>query len=174
MDNKITATAHDISVGADNGQSPSVTKHTNSITDNNCARNLQSTGTPVGENLETVSMEELYDTVYPIKKPLVEDLIYNGVYLFVGAPKVGKSFLMAEIGFCVSAGIDLWGHKTNQEQCCIWHWKMIMQDFNRDFQECLELMWQSIFTSPHVPKISMKVWKNSLKRFLWLMLIQDL
>lgn len=114
MDNKITATAHDISVGADNGQSPSVTKHTNSITDNNCARNLQSTGTPVGENLETVSMEELYDTVYPIKKPLVEDLIYNGVYLFVGAPKVGKSFLMAEIGFCVSAGIDLWGHKTNQ------------------------------------------------------------
>ena len=114
MDNKITATAHDISVGADNGQSPSVTKHTNSITDNNCARNLQSTGTPVGENLETVSMEELYNTVYPIKKPLVEDLIYNGVYLFVGAPKVGKSFLMAEIGFCVSAGIDLWGHKTNQ------------------------------------------------------------
>ena len=114
MDNKITATAHAISVGADNGQSPSVTKHTNSITDNNCARNLQSTGTPVGENLETVSMEELYDTVYPIKKPLVEDLIYNGVYLFVGAPKVGKSFLMAEIGFCVSAGIDLWGHKTNQ------------------------------------------------------------
>ena len=35
MDNKITATAHDISVGADNGQSPSVTKHSNSITDNN-------------------------------------------------------------------------------------------------------------------------------------------
>ena len=114
MNNKTTVTALNVSVGADNGQSPSVTKHSNSITDNNCVRNLQSTGTPVGENLETVSMEELYDTVYPIKKPLVEDLIYNGVYLFVGAPKVGKSFLMAEIGFCVSAGIDLWGHKTNQ------------------------------------------------------------
>ena len=114
MNNKTTVTTLNVSVGADNGQSPSVTKHSNSITDNNCVRNLQSTGTPVGENLETVSMEELYDTVYPIKKPLVEDLIYNGVYLFVGAPKVGKSFLMAEIGFCVSAGIDLWGHKTNQ------------------------------------------------------------
>ena len=114
MNNKTTVAALNVSVGADNGQSPSVTKHSNSITDNNCVRNLQSTGTPVGENLETVSMEELYDTVYPIKKPLVEDLIYNGVYLFVGAPKVGKSFLMAEIGFCVSAGIDLWGHKTNQ------------------------------------------------------------
>ena len=103
MNNKTTVTTLNVSVGADNGQSPSVTKHSNSITDNNCVRNLQSTGTPVGENLETVSMEELYDTVYPIKKPLVEDLIYNGVYLFVGAPKVGKSFLMAEIGFCVSA-----------------------------------------------------------------------
>ena len=114
MNNKTTVTTLNVSVGADNGQSQSVTKHSNSITDNNCVRNLQSTGTPVGENLETVSMEELYDTVYPIKKPLVEDLIYNGVYLFVGAPKVGKSFLMAEIGFCVSAGIDLWGHKTNQ------------------------------------------------------------
>lgn len=114
MNNKTTVTTLNVSVGADNGQSPSVTKHSNSITDNNCVRNLQSTGTPVGENLETVSMEELYDTVYPIKKPLVEDLIYNGVYLFVGAPKVGKSFLMAEIGFCVSAGIDLWRHKTNQ------------------------------------------------------------
>ena len=114
MNNKTTVAALNVYVGADNGQSPSVTKHSNSITDNNCVRNLQSTGTPVGENLETVSMEELYDTVYPIKKPLVEDLIYNGVYLFVGAPKVGKSFLMAEIGFCVSAGIDLWGHKTNQ------------------------------------------------------------
>ena len=114
MNNKTTVAALNVSVGADNGQSPSVTKHSNSITDNNCVRNLQSTGTPVGENLETVSMEELYDTVYPIKKPLVEDLIYNGVYLFVGAPKVGKSFLMAEIGFCVSTGIDLWGHKTNQ------------------------------------------------------------
>ena len=80
MNNKTTVTALNVSVGADNGQSPSVTKHSNSITDNNCVRNLQSTGTPVGENLETVSMEELYDTVYPIKKPLVEDLIYNGVY----------------------------------------------------------------------------------------------
>ena len=114
MDNKRIVTAQNVSVGADNEQSQSVPKHSNSITDNTGVRNLQATGTLVGENLETVSMDELYDTVYPIKKPLVEDLVYNGVYLFVGAPKVGKSFLMAEIGFCVSAGVDLWGHKTNQ------------------------------------------------------------
>lgn len=44
MNNKTTVAALNVSVGADNGQSPSVTKHSNSITDNNCVRNLQSTG----------------------------------------------------------------------------------------------------------------------------------
>ena len=33
MNNKTTVTALNVSVGADNGQSPSVTKHSNSITD---------------------------------------------------------------------------------------------------------------------------------------------
>ena len=47
MNNKTTVTTLNVSVGADNGQSQSVTKHSNSITDNNCVRNLQSTGTPV-------------------------------------------------------------------------------------------------------------------------------
>ena len=42
--------------------------------------------------LETISMEEMYDTIYPPKIPIVDGLIYNGTYLFVGAPKVGKSF----------------------------------------------------------------------------------
>lgn len=61
-------------------------------------------------NLQTVSMEELYDTVYPPKLPIVDGLIYNGTYLFVGAPKVGKSFFMAQLGYHVSKGIPLWGY----------------------------------------------------------------
>ena len=36
MNNKTTVTTLNVSVGADNEQSPSVTKHSNSITDNNC------------------------------------------------------------------------------------------------------------------------------------------
>ena len=44
--------------------------------------------------LKTVSMSELLDNVYQSKPPLVDGLLYRGTYLFVGAPKLGKSFLM--------------------------------------------------------------------------------
>lgn len=73
MNNKTTVTTLNVSVGADNGQSPSVTKHSNSITDNNCVRNLQSTGTPVGENLERESIDEQekeIDGLYDDRKKL--------------------------------------------------------------------------------------------------------
>ena len=52
--------------------------------------------------LETITMEELYDTIYPPKAAVVDKLIYNGTYLFVGAPKIEKSFLMAQLGYHVS------------------------------------------------------------------------
>ena len=45
--------------------------------------------------LPSLSMNELYEKVYPGKPPVVEGLLYPGVYLFVGAPKVGKS-----LGLC--------------------------------------------------------------------------
>lgn len=62
--------------------------------------------------LETISMTELYDTVYPSKKPLIDGMLYSGLYMFVGAPKTGKSFAMEQIGYHISKGIDLWGRKV--------------------------------------------------------------
>ena len=59
-------------------------------------------------------MEELYDTAYPPKIPIVDGLIYNGTYLFVGAPKVGKSFFMAQLGYHVSMGLPLWGYPVQK------------------------------------------------------------
>ena len=44
--------------------------------------------------LPTVSMQDLYENVYPSRAPVIDGLLYAGTYLFVGAPKVGKSFLM--------------------------------------------------------------------------------
>lgn len=52
--------------------------------------------------LHTVSISELYDTAYKPKTPIVENLLYGGTYLFVGAPKVGKSFFMAQLAYHVS------------------------------------------------------------------------
>ena len=62
--------------------------------------------------LPSLSMNELYDHVFPGKPPVVEGLLYPGVYLFVGAPKVGKSFLMAQLAYHVSMGLPLWGYEV--------------------------------------------------------------
>lgn len=64
--------------------------------------------------LPTLSMNELYEKVFPGKPSVVEGLLYPGVYLFVGAPKVGKSFLMAQLGYHVSRGLPLWGYAVHR------------------------------------------------------------
>lgn len=112
------ATAPISSVGADGKQSLCKTNK-QSIADLPDKGNLQATkndgaGQSGQEELQTVTMEELYDTVYPPKVPIVDGLIYNGTYLFVGAPKVGKSFFMAQLGYHVSRGIPLWDYPVNQ------------------------------------------------------------
>ncbi|NCD01983.1 MAG: AAA family ATPase [Clostridia bacterium] len=104
------ATAPEPSIGVDVEQP--LTKNTNQIIANITKQNnLQATKSPVNSGqsgLETISMDELYDAVYPPKIPIVDGLIYNGTYLFVGAPKVGKSFFMAQLGYHVSKGLPLW------------------------------------------------------------------
>ena len=62
--------------------------------------------------MHTVSLTELYDTVYLPKKQIIEGLLCSGAYLFAGAPKVGKSFFMAQLGYHISNGITLWDNYT--------------------------------------------------------------
>lgn len=64
--------------------------------------------------LHTVSMSKLYDTVYRTNPRIVDDFLYAGTYLFVGAPKVGKSFFMAQLSYHVSTGLPLWGHHIHK------------------------------------------------------------
>lgn len=64
--------------------------------------------------LQTVSMTELYGTVYKSIAPVMDNLLYSGTYLFVGAPKVGKSFFMAQLAYHISMGISLWGYPVHQ------------------------------------------------------------
>ena len=104
------ATAPEPSIGVDVEQ-PLIKKDNQIITNFTTQNNLQATKSPDNSGqsgLETISMEELYDAVYPPKIPIVDGLIYNGTYLFVGAPKVGKSFFMAQLGYHVSKGLPLW------------------------------------------------------------------
>jgi len=64
--------------------------------------------------LKTVSMSELYETAYQSKPPLIDGLLYSGTYLFVGAPKLGKSFFMAQLAYHISMGIPLWNYPVNK------------------------------------------------------------
>ena len=59
--------------------------------------------------LHTVSMNDLYQHIYQRRPPVIDGLLYPGTYLFAGAPKVGKSFLMAQLAYHVSMGLPLWG-----------------------------------------------------------------
>ena len=124
MTAKEKMTAPIASVGADVEQ-PSSNKLTNqSIADLPGKGNLQATNNAENtaksankknlDDLETVSMMELYDTAYPPKLPIVDGLLYNGTYLFVGSPKIGKSFFMAQIGYHISKGLPLWGFSVRQ------------------------------------------------------------
>ena len=64
--------------------------------------------------LPVVSMTELYNSVYESKPPIVDGLLYPGTYLFVGSPKYGKSFLMLQLTYHISAGLPIWGYAVRQ------------------------------------------------------------
>lgn len=49
-------------------------------------------------------MTDLFDTAYPPKSVMIENLLYAGTYLFVGAPKIGKSFFMAQLSYHIATG----------------------------------------------------------------------
>ena len=110
------------SVGADGGQPPhNSTKQR--IPHETCESN------PPQENIEeirerirrmndphylhTVSMTELYQTAYKSRPPVIDGLLYAGAYILAGAPKIGKSFLVAQLAYHVSTGQRLWGYEVH-------------------------------------------------------------
>lgn len=117
MTNKIKTTAPVSSVGAD-GEQPNTKKDKQIITNETAKNNLQATNCPEksgrGGGLQTVSMTELYDTVYPPRTPIIDGFLYGGTYLFVGAPKVGKSFFMGQLAYHVAMGLPLWNYPVRK------------------------------------------------------------
>ena len=111
------------SVGADGGQPPHNSTN-QSIPHETCERN------PPEENIEEmrerirrmndphylhkVSMTELYQTAYKSRPPVIDGLLYSGAYILAGAPKIGKSFLVAQLAYHVSTGQRLWGYEVHQ------------------------------------------------------------
>lgn len=64
--------------------------------------------------LHTVSLNELFDNVYESRPSIIDGLLYAGAYFLAGAPKIGKSFLVAQIAYHVGTGQPLWGYEVHQ------------------------------------------------------------
>lgn len=62
----------------------------------------------IKSKLQTLSMTELYEKAFPPKLPIIDNFLYPGLQLIVGAPKVGKTFFMEQIAYHVSSGIPMW------------------------------------------------------------------
>lgn len=69
---------------------------------------------PMLEKLNTINLSELFDSFYENKTALIESLVYPGLYILAGAPKLGKSFLVSQMAYHVSTGIPLWNFKTQK------------------------------------------------------------
>ena len=116
MTEKMKTTAPVSSVGAD-GVQPNVKNHNEIIANSQEQINQQATKNPEksgNDGLHTMSMPELYDTVFVPRVPIVDGFLYGGTYLFVGAPKVGKSFFMAQLAYHVAMGIPLWDYPVRK------------------------------------------------------------
>ena len=119
-ENKMTALGS--SVPADEGQSEICTDtilSENNSDDNNFEeerelyfRKIYRMNDP--DYIHTISLSELYDTVYKSRMPIIDGLLYTGAYILAGAPKIGKSFLVAQIAYHVSTGQALWGYDVKK------------------------------------------------------------
>lgn len=122
LDEQKKTTAPNPSVGADEGQS--LNKNTDIISDfygeNNGLdaelqayfREQQQRNDPA--YLPTVTLNELMEQVYQGRGSIIENFLYTGAYLLAGAPKIGKSFLVAQLAYHVSVGRPIWEYQVKQ------------------------------------------------------------
>lgn len=64
--------------------------------------------------MPTVTLNQLFEEVFPSRPPVIDGLLHTGTYLLAGAPKVGKSFLVAQIAYHVSTGQPLWDNPVRK------------------------------------------------------------
>lgn len=152
-------TAPNVSIGVDTEQS-SIKQTTNSISNRDVNFN------PFDEffkkidpsYMKTVTMQELYQDIYSKKPPVIEGLLYQGTYLFVGSPKIGKSFFMAQLAYHVSTGTPLWDYPVKKGTVLY----LALEDDYRRLQERMYRMFGTDSTENLYFSISSKLLGNGL------------
>lgn len=152
-------TAPNVSIGVDTEQS-SIKETTNSIPNRDVNFN------PFDEffkkidpsYMKTVTMQELYQDIYSKKPPVIEGLLYQGTYLFVGSPKIGKSFFMAQLAYHVSTGTPLWDYPVKKGTVLY----LALEDDYRRLQERMYRMFGTDSTENLYFSVSSKPLGNGL------------
>lgn len=152
-------TAPNVSIGVDTEQS-SIKQTTNSISNRDVNFN------PFDEffkkidpsYMKTVTMQELYQDIYSKKPPVIEGLLYQGIYLFVGSPKIGKSFFMAQLAYHVSTGTPLWDYPVKKGTVLY----LALEDDYRRLQERMYRMFGTDSTENLYFSVSSKPLGNGL------------
>lgn len=86
--------------------------------------------------IDTINMEELYETTYMASPPIIEGFLHTGLYILAGAPKLGKSFLAEQIAYHVAIGKPLWNYKVKQGSVLY----LALEDNYQDIQQRLYRM----------------------------------
>ena len=152
-------TAPNVSIGVDTEQS-SIKQTTNSISNRDVNFN------PFDEffkkidpsYMKTVTMQELYQDIDSKKPPVIEGLLYQGTYLFVGSPKIGKSFFMAQLAYHVSTGTPLWDYPVKKGTVLY----LALEDDYRRLQERMYRMFGTDSTENLYFSVSSKPLGNGL------------
>ncbi len=160
--NENEKTAPISSVGADEGQSSNnniiIAQNGENCNSQNdfCRMMMQKMLDP--SYLPTISMSELYENIYDRKPPIIDGLLYRGTYLFVGAPKVGKSFFMLQLAYHISTGTRLWNYPVNKGTVLY----LALEDDYRRLQERLYRM----FGTDNTPDLHFSVTAHQLGKGL--------
>lgn len=152
-------TAPNVSIGVDTEQS-SIKQTTNSISNRDVNFNpFDDFFKKIDPSyMKTVTMQELYQDIYSKKPPVIEGLLYQGTYLFVGSPKIGKSFFMAQLAYHVSTGTSLWDYPVKKGTVLY----LALEDDYRRLQERMYRMFGTDSTENLYFSVSSKPLGNGL------------
>ena len=143
-------TAPDPSVAPD-GEQPSALARTDSIA------TFEETNKQFGK-MRIFSMPELMDTHFPSRPCIIENLLPAGTYLLAGAPKIGKSFLVLQMAYQVSAGEPFLGFPSRQGTVLY----LALEDTYERLQKRLAQM-----TERDSPDLRCPFWRTRWKKICW-------
>ena len=66
--------------------------------------------------IHAVTITELMEEEHETRPPILDGLLYPGVYLLAGAEKIGKSFLVLQLAYTVATGQPFWCLYTSGDE----------------------------------------------------------